>query len=610
MSQIEFQYNGISTIIQCIDDQAIYEICNKFISKSNLNEDNLHYVYNGKGFKQFDKKLTFNQMANSFDKERKKMNILVISNENNTNNTNNNNNGLIRSKNIICPKCGEDIKIKKIENYKIYLFECKNNHKRFNIPLNEFDKTQMINIKNIKCNICKEMNKYNTYNNEFYKCFECNINICPLCKLKHNKEHNIINYDIIHYIYNKHEGEKFVNYCDKCKINVCSLCDKEHLNHKKFSIINIILDKEELLIKLDELKKSINIFNENINKIIEILNNVKNNMDNYYKLEEYIINSYNKKERNYEILYNIDKIINYNNTIINDINQINNEYNIQNKFNYINNIYNKINNNEIQLTIKIGKDDINKKIYFLDNTDGNIPVRLEVNEESEYGLKEIREKHNHDFLKELNELNTELYINNKKYKYEKYVIPEKEGKYHILLKFNILMTDCSFMFYGCKNITNIDLSLFNTQNVTNMIGMFNGCCNLTNVDLSSFNTQNVTNMASMFNGCDNLINIDITTFNTQNVTNMVGMFTGCYKLTNIDLSSFNTQNVTNMASMFNRCSSLINIDLSTFDIKKVINFSLMFNRCNKLKEMKINKNLYEKNSEQLNEKEVEIKFFD
>ena len=112
----------------------------------------------------------------------------------------------------------------------------------------------MINIKNIKCNICKETNKYNTYNNEFYKCFECNINICPLYKLKHNKEHNIINYDIIHYICNKHESEKFVNYCDKLKINAFSLCDKEHLNHKKFSIIDILLDKEELLIKLDELK--------------------------------------------------------------------------------------------------------------------------------------------------------------------------------------------------------------------------------------------------------------------------------------------------------------------------------------------------------------------
>ena len=60
----------------------------------------------------------------------------------------------------------------------------------------------------------------------------------------------------------------------------------------------------------------------------------------------------------------------------------------------------------------------------------------------------------------------------------------------------------------------------------------------------------------MFNRCDNLINIDLTTFNTQNVTYIVGMLTGCYKLTNIDLSSFNTQNVPNMANMFNRCSSL------------------------------------------------------
>ena len=54
MSQIEFQYNSIITIIQCMDVQEIYEICNKFISKSNLNENNINYVYNGKGFKQFD----------------------------------------------------------------------------------------------------------------------------------------------------------------------------------------------------------------------------------------------------------------------------------------------------------------------------------------------------------------------------------------------------------------------------------------------------------------------------------------------------------------------------------------------------------------------------
>ena len=97
MAQVEFQYNSISTIIQCNEDQKMSEICNNFISKSNLDENNINFVYNGIAGKQFDKNLTFNQMANSLDKARKKMNILVISNDKDV---------LIKAKNIICPKCG------------------------------------------------------------------------------------------------------------------------------------------------------------------------------------------------------------------------------------------------------------------------------------------------------------------------------------------------------------------------------------------------------------------------------------------------------------------------------------------------------------------------
>ena len=41
----------------------------------------------------------------------------------------------------------------------------------------------------------------------------------------------------------------------------------------------------------------------------------------------------------------------------------------------------------------------------------------------------------HNNLKELNVMNTELYINNKKYEYEKYFIPEKEGEYDIHIRF-------------------------------------------------------------------------------------------------------------------------------------------------------------------------------
>ena len=53
------------------------------------------------------------------------------------------------------------------------------------------------------------------------------------------------------------------------------------------------------------------------------------------------------------------------------------------------------------------------------------------------------------------------------------------------------------MFCDCESLTNINLSNFNIQNVTNMRCMFEGCKSLTNINLSNFNTQNVTNMNDM-----------------------------------------------------------------------------------------------------------------
>ena len=38
-----------------------------------------------------------------------------------------------------------------------------------------------------------------------------------------------------------------------------------------------------------------------------------------------------------------------------------------------------------------------------------------------------------------------------------------------------------------------------------MYGMFFGCKSLTNIDLSNFNTQNVTDMSYMFDECNSLI---------------------------------------------------------------------------------------------------------
>ena len=96
--------------------------------------------------------------------------------------------------------------------------------------------------------------------------------------------------------------------------------------------------------------------------------------------------------------------------------------------------------NEIDILINIKENDINKKIYFLNNN------------------KKLFFTNNN--LKKLNDINTELYINNIKQQYKKYFIPERVGKYKIKLKFNINLIDSSFMFSECENIVYINFIFF------------------------------------------------------------------------------------------------------------------------------------------------------
>ena len=133
-----------------------------------------------------------------------------------------------------------------------------------------------------------------------------------------------------------------------------------------------------------------------------------------------------------------------------------------------------------------------------------------------------------------------------------------------------------------SGISNLDLSGFDTSNVTDMSDMFYSCYELTNLDLSTFNTSNVTYMYYMFYGCSSLTNLDLSSFNTSDVTAMAGMFAFCDSLTSLDLSSFNTSNVMHMETMFYGCSSLANLDLSSFDTSQVTDFNKMFTGCTNL----------------------------
>ena len=92
--------------------------------------------------------------------------------------------------------------------------------------------------------------------------------------------------------------------------------------------------------------------------------------------------------------------------------------------------------------------------------------------------------------------------------------------------YGVKLTTCENMFRGCRSLTSVNLSNFDTSNVTSMDSMFNNCSGLTSVNLSSFDTSNVTNMSYMFNNCSGLTSINLSNFDTSKVTSMSYMFGG------------------------------------------------------------------------------------
>ena len=129
--------------------------------------------------------------------------------------------------------------------------KCNNNHNNI-ILIKEYK--NKIDISKIKCNKCNK-NKNDIHNNELYICLKCNINLCPLCKLNHDKNHDIINYDNKNYICNKH-NEKYNKYC--CNKNICIYCENEHKNHKSIYYGDILPDiNNDIKEYIDKLKKEI-----------------------------------------------------------------------------------------------------------------------------------------------------------------------------------------------------------------------------------------------------------------------------------------------------------------------------------------------------------------
>ena len=506
MIEIEFDLNQSITIIQANLKDSFQIVIDKYLQKSLLNPVNIYFLANGK---QINPSESVESYMSDLNKQNKKLNILVQILEGD-----NKEQVIITSKNIICPECKEPCRIS-FDNYKIKLYECDDGHITEDINIKDFENTQKINESKIICDKCKIKNKGNCQENDFFKCITCKQNLCLICRPNHDINHNVIKYTQKNYICQKH-NESIINYCKQCKKNICFTCEDEHNNHELISMKELKPNIEENKKILKEMKNIIDSIDVTIKEIINILNDFNYTIKQYYEINNKIIENYDIKKRNYQILQNIKDIFN-NNRIYNQLKNINNNKDIKGKINDIIDLYRNINiiheKKEIQKINEIKIDNDCDEITIIYNRYSNVIKLFD-----------------------------STFVNNNKSKCYITIDGEKKELCSIL-KLN----------ENQKQRKTIEIKLHGIKNISNMSYMFYHCSSLFSLpDISKWDTKNVTDMSYMFGECRALISLpDISKWDTKNVTNMSSMFYNCTALISLpEISKWDTKNVTDMRNMF------------------------------------------------------------
>jgi hypothetical protein len=150
-------------------------------------------------------------------------------------------------------------------------------------------------------------------------------------------------------------------------------CENDHNEHSIIYYGKLIIKENKIIDRMKEIRKEIDIFNNDIKEKINKLNKIIENIEEYYKIIDNIIkNSINNKRRNYQLLISINNIIN-NNNMINNIKKINEN---NNKYDDIIDIYNKIYNNKNNENIDNDNNINNENIK---NNNNNIIINYDYN---------------------------------------------------------------------------------------------------------------------------------------------------------------------------------------------------------------------------------------
>ena len=157
--------------------------------------------------------------------------------------------------------------------------------------------------------------------------------------------------------------------------------------------------------------------------------------------------------------------------------------------------------------------------------------------------------------------------------------------YNIKMVFNSRITNCSNMFFDCKDIETINLSNIDLSFSTNFTNMFSGCKSLKSIDLSSLKYAKIYNMSRMFYGCSELKSVDLSHLDLSSLKDKDSVFKDCINLESINFSYANLSVITSLNNFFAGLTSLKSIDLSNLFIPQLTNVEKMFFNCSSLEEI-------------------------
>lgn len=154
--------------------------------------------------------------------------------------------------------------------------------------------------------------------------------------------------------------------------------------------------------------------------------------------------------------------------------------------------------------------------------------------------------------------------------------------------------DGHFLFSNCEKLKTANVSNFVTGQKS-VQGMFDSCMMLkTVVGLDTWNLENVTDFYETFNECRELSNDsfkDVEKWNVVKPQRFTGTFYNCQKLSSLDLSGWKTDTLTSVNSMFTYDSGLIDLNLTGWNMSKITNTSSWFSGCYKLENLQFGYNI-------------------